>query len=173
MWLAPFDGAVRSLVHAVKFGGRPRLAVWAGRRLGNAIADARWPVARVVPVPLHPARRRERGFDQAERIARGASQVLRRPCWSGLSRQRPTGRQARAGALARRRNVGGAFRSAPLAPLPIVLVDDVWTTGTTARACRRALLVAGAREVRIAVLARSGREGGSAPAIAPGRSGQR
>lgn len=160
--LSAFDGAARTLVHAIKFGARPRLAVWAGRRLGTAVAAAGWPVARVVPVPLHPTRRRERGFDQAERIAAGAAEVLRERCWNGLTRRRSTGRQARAGRAARRRNVDGAFEAATLPPVPLLLVDDVWTTGTTARACRDALLAAGAREVRVAVLARAGRNGSSA-----------
>lgn len=161
--LGSFDGALRSVVHEIKFAGRARLAVVAGEHLGAAVAERGWPVARVVPVPLHPRRRRERGFDQADLIARGVSRVLGAPLWRGLSRGRATGRQARSSVEDRRRNVAGAFEARSLPRLPLVLVDDVWTTGATARACRTALIEAGAAEVRVAVLARSGRSGTAAP----------
>lgn len=151
--LGRFDGPIRTVVHEIKFGGRVRLAVAAGRHLGSAIRQAGWPVARVVPVPLHPGRRRERGFNQAHGIARGVGQILDSPPWRGVARVRATGRQARVVGPARRRNVEGAFVSKPLPPLPVVLIDDVWTTGATARACRKVLLDAGAREVRVAVIA--------------------
>lgn len=158
VWLARFDGRWRDVVHAIKFGGRPRLAVALGGQLGRAVAELRWPVARVVPVPLHRSRRRRRGFDQAERLARGVADALGRPLWRGARRVQATRRQARAGALRRRANVRGAFVASPVPPLPLLLVDDVWTSGATTRACRAALLQAGAREVRVAVLVRADAE---------------
>lgn len=155
--LGPFEGPLRTVVHEVKFGGRIRLAVAAGRRLGGAIRQQGWPVARVVPVPLHAARRRERGFNQADGIARGVAGTFRLRPWRGIVRVRATGRQARTARRGRRRNVEGAFVAKRMPSLPVVLVDDVWTTGATARACRAALLEAGAREVRVAVIAHSGK----------------
>ena len=162
-WLDRFDGGWRDVVHAIKFGGRPRLAVALGERLGHGVARLGWPVARVVPVPLHRARRRLRGFDQAERIAHGVATVLDRPVWNGVRRTHATRRQARSSGARRRGNVRGAFLASPVPPVPLLLVDDVWTTGATTRAVARALRAAGAREVRVAVLVRADAEAGDAP----------
>jgi ComF family protein len=162
-WLDRYDGGWRHVVHAIKFGGRPRLAVALGERLGQGVARLGWPVARVVPVPLHRSRRRRRGFDQAERIAHGVATVLGRPVWTGVRRVHATRRQARSSGAHRRGNVRGAFEASRLPPLPLLVVDDVWTTGATVRAVRRALLRAGAREVRVAVLVRADAEAGDPP----------
>lgn len=155
-WLGPYEGDTLRTVRAIKFGGRLTLARVVGRRLGWIIGDLRWPVARVVPVPLHRARRWRRGYDQAERIARGVAEALDVPLTRSLKRVRGTSRQARSGRSSRDANVAGAFRCERLPPVPILLVDDVWTTGATARACRDALRAAGARDVRVAVVARAG-----------------
>jgi ComF family protein len=162
-WLDRYDGVWRDVVHAIKFGGRPRLAAALGVRLGHGVARLGWPVARVVPVPLHRARRRLRGFDQAERIAHGVGEALNRPVWTGVRRVHATRRQARSSAARRRGNVRDAFQAAGVPPVPLLLVDDVWTSGATTRAVRRALLRAGAREVRVAVLVRADAEAGDAP----------
>lgn len=155
-WLSPYDGPGLRAVRAVKFGARLTLAHALGRALGEHVAAGGWPVARVVPVPLHPRRRLRRGYDQADRLARGVAAALDAPLSRPLARVRATSRQARAGAGSRDGNVAGAFRSVRLPPVPLLLVDDVWTTGATARACRAALVAAGAREVRVAVVARAG-----------------
>ncbi|MDR9391159.1 MAG: hypothetical protein RI554_03935, partial [Trueperaceae bacterium] len=115
---------------------------------------------------LHPRRRRARGYDQADRLASAVATALARPRWRGLRRIRATERQARTRGAARDANVAGAFAAARLPPLPLLLIDDVWTTGATARAARDALLAAGAREVRVAVVARADRN----PDLAGGRS---
>jgi ComF family protein len=162
-WLDRFDGGWRHVIHAIKFGARPRLAVALGQRLGHGVAGLGWPVARVVPVPLHRSRRRRRGFDQAERIAHGVATVLGRPVWTGVRRVHRTRRQARSSGARRRGNVRGAFHASPVPPLPLLLVDDVWTSGATTRAVARALREAGAREVRVAVLVRADAEAGDAP----------
>lgn len=156
--LGRYDGALREAVHAIKFGGRPRLAVHLGGRLGRAIRDAGWPVARVVPVPLHRRRKIRRGFDQADRIAVGVADGCGAPRSLALRRVVATPRQARARGARRSDGWAGTFTARRLPPIPIVLVDDVWTSGTTARAARAALLEAGAREVRVAVVARADAE---------------
>jgi ComF family protein len=116
--------------------------------------------ALLVPVPLHPARLRSRGFNQAFLLARALAR--RRSLALAprvLVRVRPTEEHAGLGAEARRRNVRDAFRTRPvprLAGRSVVLVDDVLTTGATADACARALLAAGAGRVDVYTVGRTG-----------------
>jgi ComF family protein len=112
----------------------------------------------IVPVPLHPRRLRERGFNQAGLIARELGRRVGRPCGEkALVRRLDTVPQAGLSAAARRRNVADAFvvrRKGQVAGQVVTLVDDVLTTGATAYACARALRAAGAREVRMLSVAR-------------------
>jgi len=146
------EGGAERLVHALKFEGHHALApamaremVPEVRRLIPLEAERRGRVPVLVPVPLSPARRRERGFNQAELLARALSARLG---WEvrDLLLRRPGGRrQARLGRRERSRNVEGRFRRRSSARLPagepprVLLVDDVITTGATAVACARAL----------------------------------
>ena len=122
------------------------------RTRGAAVlAGADW----LVPVPLHPSRRRERGFNQAADLAR----YLGLPICDALVRIRETRTQTDLPAAARHRNVCGAFALAPRAAARvservIVLVDDVSTTGATLEACALVLKAAEAKEVRALTAAR-------------------
>ena len=110
----------------------------------------------LVPVPLHPRRRSERGFNQAERTARIVAHGLRQNLQAGLvERVRQTPDQKNLTAAARRANLRGAFRAGSCAGLRVALIDDVVTTGATADAISAAMLTAGAREVRVWCLARA------------------
>lgn len=106
-----------------------------------------------VPVPLHRAKRRARGFNQAAEIARH----LTIPAIDALKRTRATTSQTDLPAEARHANVRNAFalrRCVDITGRVVVLVDDVSTTGATLEACARVLLDAGAREVRALTAAR-------------------
>lgn len=152
--IGSYDGALRAIVHAFKYDGRRSLAGRLGElmkvRAPTVLAGAEF----IVPVPLHPSRRRERGFDQAADLARQVGL----PVVRALARIRPTAVQASLPAGRRHANVRDAFALAPAAARlrgrVVVLVDDVSTTGATLEACARALSVAGPREIRALTAAR-------------------
>ncbi len=158
--LGPYEGSLRAALHALKYGGRRRAAP----RLAEALLEEARVLALVassdvlVPVPLHPRRLRERGFNQAALLAAEVSRRTGRPCCpDALVRRIDTVPQAGLGAAARRRNVREAFavrRRAAVAGRTVTLVDDVVTTGATALACAGRLAEAGAREVRLLSVAR-------------------
>jgi ComF family protein len=111
----------------------------------------------IVPVPLHLSRLRQRGYNQSLLLARVLGRRWRKPVPGRLLvRLRPTSPQQGLKAVQRRLNLKGAFatRSA-LAGQKVLLIDDVMTTGATARECSRTLLSAGAGEVVVAVIGRA------------------
>jgi ComF family protein len=132
----------------------------AGRLLAQLLADAVAAAPRpdaVVPVPLHRARLRERGYDQALELARPVAAALALPLRAdALVRTRATSAQTELGARARRRNLRGAFalRGAPLPP-HVALVDDVMTTGATLAEAARVLRAGGVARVDLWVVARA------------------
>ena len=158
--LGPYEGTLRGVIHDLKYRGRRRLAPVIARALLAEPAARRvvQPGAILVPVPLHPRRFRERGFNQAELLARAVGGSTSTPVVTGaLVRRKDTPSQSGLTAAARRRNVNGAFvvrRRAAVGGRVVVLVDDVFTTGATIRACAQALLSAGATEVRSLTVAR-------------------
>ena len=152
--IGAYDGTLRAIIHAFKYDGRRSLAAKLGELMRIRGADAMRGADAAVPVPLHPARRRERGFDQAADLARHVGL----PVIHGLRRIRPTAVQAGLPAARRHGNVRGAFalrpQAATLDGCTVVLIDDVSTTGATLEACARALAAAGVREVRALTAAR-------------------
>ena len=110
----------------------------------------------LVPVPLHEARLRVRGFDQARLLAQALAKTVARPVLTGLLRTRDTGTQGGLSASARVRNVAGAFVASGFAGVQhVALVDDVATTAATLNACALALKRAGVRRVDAWVIARA------------------
>ena len=112
----------------------------------------------LVPMPLHPARLRQRGYNQALELARPLARALHVPVRHDLlSRTRSTRAQTELGAIARRRNVRGAFAAKPGVAWPehVALLDDVMTTGATLAECARVLRRAGVRRIDVWSLARA------------------
>ena len=154
-----YEGTLRDILHAFKYDGRRSLAAPLGALLRDAGGAVLAGADAVVPVPLHPWKRLQRGFNQSADLARTLGVPLRPVLW----RSRATRPQAGLTPGQRRRNVAGAFALTPWPTQPsktiekqiLVLVDDVMTTGATLDACARVLQRAGAREVRTLTLARA------------------
>jgi len=160
-----YTGNLRKAILHLKFHKREQLA----NRLGSFLARALEPVpetdlAIVAPVPLHSSRKRQRGFNQAELLARGLVRGFRsrdrrlRLAADSLRRTRATPPQVGLSVSARRENVRGVFsvtRPEEVRNRTVVLVDDVMTTGATLSACAGALKRAGASRVLALSLARA------------------
>jgi ComF family protein len=151
-----YEGPLRSLIHLFKYSGMKPLAKPLAALLDRALpADERFDA--VVPVPLHWRRKLDRGFNQAELLARGVAKRRNIVLVNALRRGKATETQAGLAMAGRRLNVAGAFRIRPKADVKakrILLIDDVMTTGATARACASVLIRAGARSVSLLTLAR-------------------
>lgn len=160
--LGAYRGDLGRLVRAAKYRPDRRLLLLIGTALGQrareALADAA-PAWLVVPVPGDRSRLRRRGVDHALVVATAVATALgpRAGLRPGLRRVRRTRPQARLSDAERRANLHGAieWRAGDLNGASVVLVDDVLTTGATARACRAALVAAGAGRVVVAVAARA------------------
>jgi ComF family protein len=158
--LGPYEGSLRTAIHEFKYRSRRRVATrLAAELLASEAGAAVLGGAQVlVPVPLHPRRRRERGFNQAELLAAELAAGTGLEVAAGaLVRRKDTAPQAGLSAAQRRENVSGAFavrKRAQIADRVVVVVDDVFTTGATALACARALREGGACEVRLLAAAR-------------------
>jgi ComF family protein len=154
-----YDGALRSLIHLLKYSGMRPLAPGLSRLLERALpVDERYDF--IVAVPLHWRRRWSRGFNQAELLARGIAERRGIPAVIALRRVKFTAIQAGLTSAGRRRNMTGAFRlrkAIDVRGKRILLIDDVFTTGATATACAGVLKRAGAVSVSLLTLARADR----------------
>ena len=167
---AAYDSEMRELLHTLKFGGMRRVAEHVlGECAAAALLKLDGQAASelvVVPVPLFKERERQRGFNQAGLLAKAAVQRLKkqRPAWNLILRSDALVRVKDTRALyalrptQRRRGLKGAFQVGEVEAVrgrEVVLVDDILTTGATARECAKVLLRAGATKVWVATVARA------------------
>jgi ComF family protein len=148
------EPATRRLLHQFKYQGWHRLAEDLVRPI-LPLLDAMDPDAVLVPIPLGARRRRQRGYNQAEVLARALGRLAGRPVDCGrIGRLRETTTQTRLGTAERRANLAGAFRATEV-ERAVLLVDDVFTTGATLLSAASALLDAGATRVEAVTFARA------------------
>jgi ComF family protein len=149
-----YEGALRAVIHALKYEGRRSLARPLADLMRDRGAEILDGAQAVVPVPLHHSRRRERGFNQAADLAKHVGL----PALAALRRVRPTAVQATLPAARRHGNVRDAFAATAASREArgniVVLIDDVSTTGATLDACARTLKQAGVAEARALTAAR-------------------
>ncbi len=170
-----YENQLREMIHLLKYEGVQPLAKPLGARLAEAVLMLEetgfgGEEVTVVGVPLFPANERQRGYNQSVLLADAAIARLQRlrPGWKLaarhglLKRVKATESQFNLSAKGRRRNLAGAFRIADgrnsLVDREILLIDDIYTTGATSRACAQVLRRAGAKRVWVATLARAQRE---------------
>ncbi len=170
----PYKGRMREAIHALKYDRLRPAARQLGRMLAEAIAQLAGETSAemlVVPVPLHRSKYAQRGFNQSRSLAAEALRFLRKshPQWrlklasSALMRLRSTESQAGLTPRQRRMNVRGAFTVSDPSKVMlqhVLVIDDILTTGATARAAAQALVQAGAASVWVATLARVQRVSG-------------
>lgn len=153
-----YQGAARELIQLLKFGGVTTAAEFWATRLAERIGQLPEAPECIVPVPLGRRRQRQRGFNQSGEIARRLARKL--DCaylQGGLQRRRETAPQSGLDLAHREKNLHRAFagHARRLAGRSVLLVDDVLTTGATARAAAEALRRAGAGRIMLAVAARA------------------
>lgn len=155
-----YGDAVKQLVHSLKY----EELLGAGDVLAEGMTDycsdnkSFTGFDTVIPVPLHRVRKRERGYNQSEYLARKLASSLGIPCSTTVTRQHYTTSQTRLGKAQRTKNLSGAFRVKSLKAIrdkKIILVDDVFTTGSTVNEISKLLLDRGAKEVAVMTAARA------------------
>lgn len=152
-----YEEPVRHLLHALKFGHRHACARLLGEMLAARLAQLPERPQLIVPVPLHPKRYAERGYNQSLELARPLSKHLGIPLDTKHCRRvRPTAPQSQLTALQRRRNLRGAFQIEGKIPARhVAILDDIVTTGATVSELARALKRAGVERVDVWCCARA------------------
>lgn len=156
--VAAYDGVMKSLLRELKFGRVRKLHAVLGDLAYSELAGRRVSADVMTWVPMNPKKRRDRGFNQSELIARRVSKRTGIPCRRLLSERRGAGKQRDLGLRDRFINILGRYETAAGARLSgqsVLLVDDIFTTGATINECARQLMNAGARNVISLTMARA------------------
>jgi ComF family protein len=164
-----FEGSLRLAIHHLKYSGCESLGLPLGSHLANRIGmyemfseEQIRTIDAVLPIPMHPLRERQRGYNQAALLAAPVAEILGVPLLPAKAvrrKRRPP--QVGLSSEVRRRNVQSAFRVSErdeslIAGRHILVIDDVFTTGATVNACAEALRSAGSARIFIATLAAGG-----------------
>ena len=150
MYSVGTEHGIDEAIYAIKYKGRTQLAEILGERLGHHCLDKGLTADVIVPVPIHRARKRERGYNQAWHIAVGVRSAMNIDVTEHLVRNRNTASQTTLSDAQRQSNVSAVFAMAKNASVRgnrVMLVDDVLTTGATMNRCAEVLLEAGASRV--------------------------
>jgi len=153
-----YHGPFKKAIQRYKYAGQTELAAVLGRLAAQQVRQKNWPQVEVlVPIPLHPKKLWQRGYDQSQLLAEVMAQELGKPLKNLLQRKRHTVSQTALPAEERWQNMNNAFAAVTGKGLPsrVLLVDDLLTTGATAHFAALALRRAGVKEVFVAVIARS------------------
>lgn len=158
-----YDGVLKEAIHALKFGGGRRLGYFFAQLMAESLPDDFIQVDVVTFVPLHRRKRRNRGYNQAELLAKAFGRRTGKPVKQLLKCRRRTKDQTKLSLKDRRANVREAFRllskstswQENLRDKRIILIDDVYTSGSTVNECAWVLRRAGAKEVKVFTLART------------------
>ncbi len=161
--LYKYDGKVKSLVTGYKYNGRKWLSRFMGDSISGLLTSLPLKIDCVCNVPLHDKRRKTRGFDQSEEIAKRISETTGIPFIPALRRVRNTKTQTKLSEKQRKENMKGAFEKAAQVSGNALLIDDVLTTGATAGECAAVLKAAGAQEVYVMTFARAEMRGSKEP----------
>ncbi len=156
------ESLMQHLMHQLKYRGNKELGLYLGRMMGYALHDSnrfRY-VDALIPLPLHPAKERKRGYNQAALLCQGIAEVMDKPVWKDVViRTTHTESQTKKTRVERWLNIEGRFELAKpevIAGRHLLLIDDVVTTGATLEACGTILLAAPDTRVSVATLCYSG-----------------
>ena len=150
-----YEFPVDRIIHAFKYGHQLAVANWAAQNITRQLSNNTYDL--LIPMPLHPDRLRQRGFNQSAEIARRiAHQTAQSLDIESLTRCRATPPQAELPMKERTRNVRGAFEcNSDLSGKRVLLIDDVMTTGATLREASRVIKLHGALHIDVAIIARA------------------
>ena len=152
-----FDGSVRHLIHQLKFGNKPYIARAFAPMLRDKLKELNWDYDVIIPVPLFPKHKKERGYNQSEMLARELLKDVDKPLnTTALIKIKDTSKQLTLGYSDRLSNLDGAFKvedKESIKGKDILLIDDVMTTGATANACSEALRKANVRSIKVLTVA--------------------
>jgi ComF family protein len=152
-------GTIRDLLHQLKYGGQSEIGIKLGNILGKSLLESEFFTKPdvIIPVPMHPKKLKKRGYNQAEMIAIGVSEILDVPIQTqGLLKILNTKTQTKKSKFDRWLNVEKSFRSSQdvtISNKNILLIDDVVTTGATLEACSSSLYNMGNNKISLATLA--------------------
>ena len=149
-----FNDTIQLIIHALKYRGYKSLGIELGKKVAERLPGNYFqPGSVLIPVPLHPVKKRERGYNQAEFIARGISEICGIPVLCNLvKRVKNTETQTHLNAEERHANMLNAFSVPDKAPLidiqAVILIDDVFTTGATMNSAAHILKVQGIPSIK-------------------------